>query len=147
MIGSLYESTFECYFNQSCIDKIYQLTASTSAYPFNATAMIYNSSNTQYETTTKLQKIIEQLMIEQWNDEILFNSYFEECNPAFCIYTYNTRQDLADIFTTTIGLIGGLTTILKIIVIPIVAFITRKKRPQSIQIQVNGKLFTVEDPE
>jgi hypothetical protein len=150
MIGSLYESTFECYFNQSCLDKIYQLIASTSAHPFNATAMIYNSSNTQYETTTKLQKIIEQLMIEQWNDEILFNSYFEQCNPSFCIYTYNTRQDLADIFTTTIGLIGGLTTILKIIVIPIVAlvaFITRKKRPRPIQIQVNGKLFTVEDLE
>jgi hypothetical protein len=150
MIGALYGSTFECYFNQSCLDKIYQLIASTSANPFNATAMIYNSSNTQYETTTKLQKIIEQLMIEQWNDEILFNSYFEECNPSFCIYTYNTRQDLADIFTTTIGLIGGLTTILKIIVIPIVAlvaFITRKKRPRPIQIQVNGKLFTVEDLE
>ena len=150
MIGSLYESTFECYFNQSCIDQIYQLIASTSLNPFTATAMIYNSSNTQYETTTKLQKIIEQLMIEQWNDQILFNLYFGECNPAFCIYTYNTRQDLVDILTTTIGLIGGLTTVLKIIIIPImafVAFIIRKKRPQTIQIQVNGKLFTVEDPE
>ena len=88
-------------------------------------------------------------MIEQWNDEVLFNSYFEQCNPAFCLYTYNTRQDLADIFTTTIGLIGGLTTVLKIIVILIVAFVAfiiKKKRPQLIQIQVNGKLFTVKDP-
>ena len=59
MIGSLFESTFECYFNQSCIDKIYQLTVSTSFYPFNATAMIYNSSNTRYDTTTKLQNIID----------------------------------------------------------------------------------------
>jgi hypothetical protein len=89
-------------------------------------------------------------MIEQWNDQILFNSYFEQCNPAFCLYTYNTRQDLVDVFTTTIGLIGGLTTVLKIIIIPImafVAFIIRKKRPQPIQIRINGKLFTVEDPE
>jgi hypothetical protein len=33
-IQSLFGSTFECYFNQSCLDKIYQLTSSTSNYPF-----------------------------------------------------------------------------------------------------------------
>jgi hypothetical protein len=141
IIESLFRSTLECYFNQSCIDEIYQLTASTAAYPFNATAMIYNSSNTQYNITAKIQDIIEELMIEQWNDQISFNSYFEQCNPVFCLYTYNKRGDLAFVFTTTIALIGGLTTILKIIIPPIVAFLRRKKQRQPIEIEVDGKLM------
>ena len=137
---SLFGSTFECYFNKSCLNTIYQLIGSTSKYPFNATAMIYNSSNTQYNITTKIQQIIEQLMIEQWNEQISFNSYYEQCNPGFCVYTYNKQGDLAYMFTTTIALIGGLTTILKIIVLPIVTFLRRKKRPQPIEIEADGKL-------
>jgi hypothetical protein len=139
-IESIFGSTFECYFNQSCLDQIYQYIGPASSYPFNATAMIYNSSNTQYEIITKAIQVIEKLMIEQWNNQILFNSYYEQCNPLFCVYTYNEQGDLAYVFTTTIGLIGGLTTILKIIIPWIVAFIRRKKRPQPIDTEVNGKL-------
>ena len=79
-------------------------------------------------------------MIEQWNDQISFNSYYEQCNPLFCVYTYNKQGDLAYVFTTTIALIGGLTTILKIIILPIVAFLRRKKQQQPIETEVDGKL-------
>jgi len=140
IIESLFGSTLESYFDQSCLNKIYHLIVSISLYPFNATAMIYNSSNTQYEITTKIQEIIEQLMIEKWNEQILFNSYYEQCNPVVCIYTYNKQGDLAYVFTTIIGLIGGLTTVLMIIIPPIVAYLRRKKRPQPIQIGIDGKL-------
>jgi hypothetical protein len=137
---SLFGSTLECYFNQSCLDTIYQLIVSMSKYPFNATAMIYNSSNTQYDTTTKLQEIIEQLMIEQWNDQISFNSYFRQCDPVLCVYTYNKQGDLAYVLTTTIALIGGLTTVLKIIIPPMVEFLRKKKRPPPIEAEADGKL-------
>jgi hypothetical protein len=79
-------------------------------------------------------------MIEQWNEQISFNSYYEKCNPVFCVYTYNKQGDLSYMFTTIIGLIGGLTTILKIIIPSIVAFLRRKKRPQPIDGEVDGKL-------
>jgi flagellar motor switch protein FliM len=121
------------------LDKIYELIGSNSLYPFNATAMIYNSSNTQYQITTKIKEIIEKLMIEQWNDQISFNAYYEQCNPSFCIYTYNKQGDMAYMITTTIGLIGGLTTILRIVIPLIVAFIRRKKRPKPIETEINGK--------
>jgi len=139
MIESLFQSTLECFFNQLCLDKIYELIASKSSYPFNATAMFYNSSNTQYQITTKIDEIIENLMIEQWNDQISFNSYYEQCNPSVCIYTYSKQGDMAYMITTTIGLIGGLTTILRILIPLIVAFIRRKKRPKPIETEINGK--------
>ena len=98
-----------------------------------------NSSNTQYEITTQIGEIIKKLMIEVWNDQISFNSYYEQCNPSFCIYTYNKQGDIAYMITTAIALIGGLTTILRIIIPLIVAFIRRKKRPQPIETEINGK--------
>jgi hypothetical protein len=137
---SLFGSTLECYFNQSCLDIIYQSTVSLSKYPFSATAMIYISSNTQYNITTKIQKIIEQLMIEQWNDQILFNSYFKQCNPVLCVYNYNKQGDLAYVFTTTIAVIGGLTTVFKIVIPPMVEFLRKKKRPPPIETEADGKL-------
>jgi hypothetical protein len=140
-IESLFGSTFECYFNQSCLDQIYQLIGAQSPYPFNATSMIYNSSNTQYKITTKVGEIIEQLMIEKWNDQISFYSYYEQCDPLFCVYTYNKQGDPVYVFTTTIGLIGGLTTVFKIVIPWIVAFLRRKKRPQPIKAESDGKLM------
>jgi hypothetical protein len=137
---SLFGSTLECYFNQSCLDIIYQSTVSMSKYPFHATAMIYNSSNTQYNITIQIQKIIEQLIIEQWNDQISFNSYFEQCSPVFCVYTYNKQGDLTYVLTTTIALIGGLTTVFKIIIPPMVEFLRKKKRPPPIEAEADGKL-------
>jgi hypothetical protein len=79
-------------------------------------------------------------MIEKWNEQISFSSYYQQCNPVSCVYTYNKQGDLAYVLTTTIALIGGLTTILKIIVPSIVAFIRRKKRPQAIHTDTEGKL-------
>ncbi|CAF1415700.1 unnamed protein product, partial [Didymodactylos carnosus] len=128
-IESLFLSTFECYFNQSCLDTINQLIGLNSQFPFNATAMSYTESQSQYSVTTKIQDIVEQLMIEQWNDEISFDSYFEACRPASCLYTYNKRGDAVYVITTTIGLIGGLTTLLTHLSSLLISYLRRKKRP------------------
>ena len=141
VVESLFGSTLECYFNQSCIDQVYQLSSAVSADLFRATAIAYNSSSTRYDITTKIQEIVGQLFIEKWNDQISFYSYYQQCDPAVCVYTYNRRGYLAYVFTTVIALIGGSTTILKILIPPIIAFLRRKKRPQPMSIKVNGKLI------
>ncbi|CAF0778637.1 unnamed protein product [Didymodactylos carnosus] len=127
-VVTLFTSTLECYFDQSCLDTIYTLIYSTSFFPFNATAMNYSSSASRYNTTTKIQEIIEQLMIEQWNNVTSFDSYFSECNPDSCTYIYNKQADWIYVITTIVGLVGGLTTVLRILIPPLVAFIRRKKR-------------------
>lgn len=128
IIDTIFLSTLECYFNQSCIDIIYNLTAATSLAPFNATAMKYNFSQSQYQTTTRIQLIVEQLMIEDWNDQTSFDHYYSTCDPLVCTYTYKKRADGMYIFSTFIALIGGLQIVLRIIIPPCIAFIRRKKR-------------------
>ncbi|CAF0738151.1 unnamed protein product [Adineta steineri] len=131
-IESMLHSTFECFSNEICLQNISNLIYSTSKYPYNATAM--NLNNSHYNATTSVQYIIENLMIEDWNNQTLFQSYFEQCNPYLCTYSYDIKGDISYVFTITIGLIGGLTTILKFIVPFIITMIRRWRQKRRINV-------------
>lgn len=137
LIEALFQSTFECFFDQQCLNGIINLTSSTAMYPFVPTIMKYNSTNTKYNTITIIQDIVENLMIEQWNNRTSFQSYFDKCSPQSCTYTYKKQADLGYIFTITVGMISGLTTLFRILIPPIVAYVRRKKKP--LTPIVNGK--------
>ena len=128
LIEQMFASSLQCYFEQSCLDTIYNLIHSTSTHPLNATAMNH-SIESQYNVTTKVQEIVENLMIEKWNNRASFESYFKQCNPQTCKYTYNKQADIRYMITTIIGLIGELVTLLRNIIPPLVKFGRRTKRP------------------
>ncbi|CAF0887551.1 unnamed protein product [Adineta steineri] len=118
------------FFDQTCLQTIYNLTYSISAYPFNAIAMQSNSS--RYNVTTSVQEIIDNLMIEEWNNETSFQFYYKQCNPYLCSYSYDIKGDISYVFAITFGLIGGLTTILKTIIPSIVLMIRRWRQKRKI---------------
>jgi beta-lactamase regulating signal transducer with metallopeptidase domain len=66
-------------------------------------------------------------MVEEWNSSIMYENYFNECEPTECTYTHQTKNNILYIITTIIGLIGGLTTALKLIV-PRLVMLARKKK-------------------
>ncbi|CAF4093699.1 unnamed protein product, partial [Adineta steineri] len=127
---SIFRSNFECFFDQTCLQTIYNLTYLTSLDPFNATAMQANSS--RYNVTTSVQDIIDNLMIEEWNNETSFQFYYKQCNPYLCSYSYDVKGDISYVIAITFGLIGGLTTILKIIIPFIVLTIRRWRQKRRI---------------
>ncbi|CAF0779850.1 unnamed protein product [Adineta steineri] len=129
---SMFRSTFECFFDQTCIQTIYNLTNSRSKYPFNATAMQLNSS--RYNVTTTVQDIVYDLMIEEWNTETSFQFYFKQCNPYLCSYSYDLKGDISYVIAIIFGLIGGLTTILKTIIPSTVLIIRRWRQKRKIDI-------------
>ncbi|CAF4138063.1 unnamed protein product [Adineta steineri] len=113
----------------------YDLSSHSSSdyvFPFNATAMQLNSS--RYNVTTSVQEIIDNLMIEEWNNETSFKFYYKQCNPYLCSYSYNVKGDISYVIAITFGLIGGLTTILKIIIPFIVLMIRRWRQKRKIGI-------------
>jgi len=71
-----------------------------------------------------IEELVNQLMVEEWNQSIIYENYYNECQPLECIYTYQTKNNAIYIITTLVGLIGGLTTALKLIVPRMVKFIT-----------------------
>ncbi|CAF1409700.1 unnamed protein product [Adineta steineri] len=129
---SMFHSSFECFFNQTCIQRIYNLIHLTSSDPFNATAMQLNGSH--YNATTSVQDITDNLMIEEWNNETSFQFYYKQCNPYLCSYSYDVKGDISYVIAITFGLIGGLTTILKTIIPSIVLMITRWRQKRKIGI-------------
>ncbi|CAF4019825.1 unnamed protein product [Adineta steineri] len=127
---SMFHSTFECFSNETCLQTIYDLIYLTSSDPFNATAMQLNGSH--YNATTSVEDIIDNLMIEEWNNETSFQFYYKQCNPYLCSYSYDVKGDISYVIAITFGLIGGLTTILKIIIPSIVLMIRRWRQKRKI---------------
>ena len=124
-------SNLDCFFNQSCfsviIDFISNLTAAAiteNQRSYNLNAMNY-SSTSRYQTNTSIKDIVDQLFLEHWNSLISFENYFQLCKPAKCVYTYKEERNLIYMITATIGFLGGLATILQIVLVPIVSFIRR----------------------
>ena len=133
---ALMESTLECLFIEECIDQIRYYVFPLKLFP-NLT--ILNSSlKSKYLPNTKLKIILDQLMIEQWNWSIIYKSYYEQCQPYQCTFTFETRNDLIFIVTVIIGLIGGLVTLLKLIIPFVIQFILDERQSQT---SITSKIF------
>jgi hypothetical protein len=88
----------------------------------NITALDVSLSSRYLENST-IEDLLDQLMVEEWNSSIMYENYFNECEPIECIYTHQTKKKPIYIITTIVGLIGGLTTALKLIVLRLVKVI------------------------
>lgn len=109
-LQSLLRSTFECLYNQSCVDAF-------AAY-FNATKTprSLNAASSRFAANTLTNDIVEAMFIEAWSSNISYASFFEQCHPAACSYKSIDRYNVLYVVTTIVGLYGGLTVLLKLIV-------------------------------
>jgi hypothetical protein len=124
VIESLLQSNLQCFYNQTCINKLQSYFVSSSSK--NITALDTSLLSRYLENST-IEDLLDELMIEKWNSSIMHDNYFNECEPRECSYTQQTKNNIIYIVTTIIGLIGGLITVLKLIVPRLVKFASRKK--------------------
>ncbi|CAF4074750.1 unnamed protein product [Adineta steineri] len=99
-------STLECFYDETCFSQILSHINSTKHFT------ILNSSSHENDT---IESLANQLFIHSWFNETLFKSYFEQCNPLTCEYSYETRLNLIYILTTFIGLVGGLNIVFRLL--------------------------------
>jgi len=64
-------------------------------------------------------------MVETWNEIIQYDEYYDQCAPEQCTYTFTSRKNLLQVITTTVGLFGGLSVGLRVIVL-LFAFCIRR---------------------
>ena len=112
-IKSLLLSTLTCLFQKQCI---LHFTSFFTYLRGRETRWLDSSFLNVYSNNSTVQDLVDQLMIDTWNSSTMYNQYYNECQPAQCTYSYETRNDLVFIITTLIGLVGGLTTSLKIVI-------------------------------
>jgi hypothetical protein len=124
-VESLLKSTFECFYDQQCIDKLINFLP-TSRSP-NMTAL--NASLSKYFENSTIQELIDNLMIEKKDTFLTFENYYNECLPIQCTYTFETNNDIIYIVTTLFGVAGGLTTVFKLVIprfVNIIMYLIRK---------------------
>jgi hypothetical protein len=124
VLEALLQSTLECFYHQICINQLQVYFSSSSA--INATAL-NSSSPSNYSINSTIKDLVGNLMIEQWNVSTMYERYYNECQPTQCTYWIETGNDLIYTVTTLFGIVGGLITVLKLIVPRLVKLI-RKKR-------------------
>ena len=102
---SILESTLQCFYNNQCLSELFN---QTNIKPLNS------SIDSTFTIDTKIRTLIEQFFIESWSIEKDFESFFNECRPNQCTYSYNSRGTIAFVITTMLSLVGGLFIALKI---------------------------------
>ncbi|CAF2632924.1 unnamed protein product [Rotaria sp. Silwood2] len=59
--------------------------------------------------------IVDEFLVETWNDKTNFEGYYDKCSPLQCTYRTVHKNDFFYLITRVIGLFGGLSVALRII--------------------------------
>ncbi|CAF1368789.1 unnamed protein product [Rotaria sp. Silwood1] len=135
---SLLLSSLECFFERTCFDPIQEIINVIANYYFIINGSVLLTNSTRFSPKTTVGEIINELMIERWYENVRYEEYYQQCAPEQCSYLLPFRNNALYIVTTVIGLFGGLSVALKIIVPIIVRWIRNRMRPQATPANVTG---------
>ncbi|CAF1143926.1 unnamed protein product [Adineta steineri] len=113
IIEGLLQSNLECFYNETCINQIQSYF--TQYLSMNLTTLDI-SLLVRFHMNSTIEELVDKLMVEKWNNATIYDGYYNECQPSKCSYSYETKNSAIYIITTVIGLVGGLITVLKLIV-------------------------------
>jgi len=116
---SFHSSTLECFYDSSCIRLIQEYTKST----YSPIPVSRNGS--RFSINTTIAELTNDLFTETWKTTINYSSYFEDCAPLFCSYTYTQKLNSLYTLTLLLGLQGGLSLVLEWICPKIVRMIVK----------------------
>ena len=112
-VESLLQSTLECLYDIECINQIIPNdTRSSIAFQPLDKALL--------SSTATVRSLLDTLMIDEWILNITYDQYYSACAPLYCTYSRIRRFDRVYVFTTIMGLSGGLTVVLKLVLPSIV---------------------------
>jgi len=102
---SLHVSTLECFYDELCVDLIREYT--------NLTIIsLVNETTSRFHSKTNVSQLIDNLFVEKWLTSMNYSSYYEQCLPSSCSYTYVQHFHILYFITFIFGLQGGLTIVL-----------------------------------
>ena len=113
-LETLLQTTFECLYNQQCIDPTNHFQAMNSTQP------------TVFDINTTIESIVNKLMIEEILTRASYTAYFTQCAPSSCRYSYIEHNNIMDGVTYLLSLYGGLMVICRIVAILIIKLFLRR---------------------
>lgn len=131
-VDSIFSSTLECLYNQTCLDEFISFFPTTEKF----TAMI-KSEKTRFGLNSRVKVIVDDLMLEEWMSNISYDKYYTQCAPNLCSYSIVERHDFLFVLMKLIRLLGGLTLIFSVIIPRIVQFMRRPRTVELISCKFN----------
>ncbi|CAF0846073.1 unnamed protein product [Adineta steineri] len=128
-IDSLLLSTLKTFYNQTEINSF--LNFFPNILP-NFTCLNANETS-RFQLNDTLKTIVKNGFIEKWIQQENYSSYFNKCAPELCSYTINKRFNIYYILTAIIGVYGGLSIGLRLIIPIIIKFIFQRNEETSVQ--------------
>ncbi|CAF1027533.1 unnamed protein product [Adineta steineri] len=119
VVETVLQSTFECLYNQTCIDLLlyYITTVPNKQYSYGMIISAINSSIvTRFETNTLIQTIADELFIEEWKINSSYSLFYSQCAAIYCSYETQKDDYAIYIISKILGLYGGLTVSLRFII-------------------------------
>ncbi|CAF3857722.1 unnamed protein product [Rotaria sp. Silwood1] len=108
IMNGLSHSTFECFYDDICVNEL--------NLAFGSSFMNFHLIETQFPPKMSIGSIMDNYTSISLNFSSDYNSYFQICAPSQCQYRYVEQHNFIYIFTTLLGLYGGLTAGLHIFV-------------------------------
>ncbi|CAF1273140.1 unnamed protein product [Didymodactylos carnosus] len=128
VLQAVLQSDLQCFYNRSCLSQLNSYL-NDSPYPFYAKPLQVTSSL----SPATIGSLVNSLMVDNWTLTASYSSYFDTCHSSQCKYVYVEKFDIIYTITTTVGFIGGIVTILMILMLPVVTFIRKRSvKPQSL---------------
>ncbi|UJR07370.1 hypothetical protein I4U23_011656 [Adineta vaga] len=111
--GAIHSRLF-CLYNESCLVELIEYVQGT--FQMNISALKEHSSSSIFNSSTFIMDLVKELMVEQWDQNIIYEHYYEKCQPKQCIYTYVKQLHIGYMISIILGIIGGLSLSLRIAV-------------------------------
>ncbi|CAF1134851.1 unnamed protein product [Adineta ricciae] len=105
---SLLASTLECFYDQLCLNFIQNYTNYQ-----NSSKSLSITNLTHFSQNTTIEKLRQNLFIEQWLTIMNYSLYYQKCSPLLCFYISIEQFNIFYTITIILGLQGGLTIVLK----------------------------------
>ena len=121
-LESLLQSTFQCLYDQQCIDSTQTFEA------MNKSA----SKLSRFAINSSIESIVNHLLVEEYVRSITYEKYFNQCSPSSCSYSYTDKSNIIDGISNLIALYGGLLIVCRSaaeIVVKLFRYRTRRISP------------------
>ena len=130
LVDALLKSSLECFYKTACLSRI----GTNSIVALDGTLL------SRYSPNATIGDFLSHMMVEEWNANAAYESYFSMCNASDCTYSYASGGHVVVVMSNMIGLLGGLTIILGVVVPWAVEFVRRRRSSTAVSHQGNPNL-------
>lgn len=110
---SLLSSTLECFYDPACIRLIQEYTNCTNCIDFTVSSNRLSTNQSRFSINTTVAELMDELFVEDWQTSSNYSSYYHQCAPSLCTYTFTQQFNSFYTVSALISIQGGLAIIFK----------------------------------